>query len=268
MKRLIALIVLLLFALPALAEPMSAFDYTDNLLDDGSPIYYFEDLSLRLPVDWRGKVMALQDESDVSFYQIGSYEKYQAEGLNGGLLFSLGACVNDSFTELPSYQFLGFSERSCMNYFLMLPTDVQAYPDPDLMAEYQALFDGIDFIVKNAEIYPPLDAAETDPGFAPVRLSDFCGYDADALEGATLTANYIDCEEGILPVTLDAAESERIRALAMHASVTNKANDFDVSGDITVYTFTNAAGETLASISLHDGLLVWTDGMYRLDEPA
>ena len=79
MKQLTALLLaLLLLALPALAEPMSLLDYTDDILEDGSPIYYFQELSLKLPADWRGKVMAMKDEHGVGFYQIASYRKYEA----------------------------------------------------------------------------------------------------------------------------------------------------------------------------------------------
>ena len=80
MKRLTALLLALLaLALPALAEPMALLDYTDDILEDGSPIYYFQELSLKLPADWRGKVMAMPGEGGVRFYQIASYEKYAAE---------------------------------------------------------------------------------------------------------------------------------------------------------------------------------------------
>ena len=56
MKRLTALLLALLaLALPALAEPMALLDYTDDILEDGSPIYYFQELSLKLPADCRGR---------------------------------------------------------------------------------------------------------------------------------------------------------------------------------------------------------------------
>ena len=75
MKRLTALLLALLaLALPALAEPMALLDYTDDILEDGSSIYYFQELSLKLPADWRGKVMAMPGEGGVRFYQVASHE--------------------------------------------------------------------------------------------------------------------------------------------------------------------------------------------------
>ena len=157
MKKLIALLIaLLLLGLSAAAEPMSYFDYTDDILEDGSLIYYFEDLSLQLPVEWLGKVIVFSNENGASFYQRDSYDKYLEEGLEGGgFLFSLGACVNDSFSELPAFAYLGFSENSCMNYYLDLPTDYPAYMEDDIRAEYDAMLAQVtDYVVPNASIYP------------------------------------------------------------------------------------------------------------------
>lgn len=156
MKKMVALLLaLLMLALPGLAEPMSLLDYTDDILEDGSPIYYFQELSLKLPADWRGKVMAMEEEGGVSFYQIASYEKYKAEGIpGGGFLFMLGASVNASFSQLPRFEYLGFSEASVMNYYLALPSDYPAYLEDDIRAEYDAMADQIDYVVRNAEFYP------------------------------------------------------------------------------------------------------------------
>ena len=112
---------LLSFALPAAAEPapMGPFDYTDDLLEDGSPIYYFQELSLTLPPEWNGKVMALREVNGTSFYQKASYDKYQEEGINGGgFLFELSASVNGSFSELPAGLSLsGLQRRICHELF-------------------------------------------------------------------------------------------------------------------------------------------------------
>lgn len=159
LKRLTALLtVLVLLISPVYAASTASgsyFDYTDDILEDGSLIYYFQELSLQLPAGWRGSVMAIQDERGTGFYQKASYEKYQAEGLkNGGFLFSLGASVNQSFTQLPSFRYLGFSEASCMNYYLQLPTDYPAYNEPDIRAEYDKMMGEIDYVVEHVKFYP------------------------------------------------------------------------------------------------------------------
>ena len=154
-RRLTAILVsLLLFVLPVCAEAPSLFDYTDDILEDGTLIYYFQEMSLKLPASWRGKVMAEQKDGGVSFYQKSSHEKYLAEGIDsGGFLFMLSACVNHSFSQLPSFKYIGFSESSAMNYYLQLPTDYPAYNEKDIRAEYDEMFRQIDFVVENASFY-------------------------------------------------------------------------------------------------------------------
>ena len=168
MKRRIAILIamltaLLLLVVPVSAEAMTEFDYTDDIMEDGCPIYYFPEISLKLPVNWNGKVMALREENGTSFYQKASYEKYKEEGLEGGgFLFMLGASVNHSFSELPAFEYLGFCEDSAMNYYLMLPTDYPAYDDPAIRAEYDAMYSQIDYVVDNADIYSSDESSGND----------------------------------------------------------------------------------------------------------
>ena len=155
MKRITAiLLALMMFALSALAEPMSLLDYTDDILEDGSPIYYFPELSLKLPADWQGKVMAMPEAGRTAFYQIASYEKYRDEGIDGGgFLFALGASVNGSFSQLPAFRYLGFSEESSMNYYLELPSDYPAYFEDAIRAEYDAMAAQIDEVAQGVSFY-------------------------------------------------------------------------------------------------------------------
>ena len=194
MKRLTALLLALLaLALPALAEPMALLDYTDDILEDGSPIYYFQELSLKLPADWRGKVMAMPGEGGVRFYHVASHEKYAAEGVEGGgFLFMLGASVNGSFSQLPRFEYLGFSEASAMNYYLQLPSDYPAYPEDGIRAEYDAMSAQIDDVVQNVEFYPGTGAEKADAPEDPAQ-------DAAASDGMTLARARYHFEQSALP---------------------------------------------------------------------
>ena len=160
MKRFFALLTaLMLLALPVLAEaaPTGPFDYTTDALEGGTLVYAFQDLSLRLPADWGEKVLVLPEENGVGFYQKASYEKYQAEGIEGGgFLFSLAASVNTDYRDqLPAYEELGFSEPAAMHYYLVTPSDYPAWiEDEDIRAEWDGMYAQIaEFIVPNAEIY-------------------------------------------------------------------------------------------------------------------
>jgi len=165
MKRILALaLALLLVALPALAEPMSYLDYTDDVLEDGSPIYYFKELSMKLPADWQGKVFAMPEEGRTAFYQKASYDKYRAEGLEGGgFLFALGTSVDGSFSRLPAFEYLGYSEESSLNYYLQLPSDYPAYlGDEAIRAEYDAMHAQMSEVVAGVRLYAD-DAGTIEP---------------------------------------------------------------------------------------------------------
>ena len=192
MKRLIALILaLMLCALPALAELW----YTDDILEDGSLIYYFEDLSLTLPASWAGKVMAMEEETGTAFYHKASYEKYQEAGEAGGLLFRIAASVDTSFEELPSFAYLGFSEQSAMNYYLELPSDMQAWmEDAGIAAEYEAMAADIDAVVEGANFYGQ-DAAVEGGTTGP----------NDAAEAGETAAEAGSADEAVAAVPLEQA---------------------------------------------------------------
>ncbi len=165
MKRVLILILaMLMFALPALAEPMSGLAFTTEPGEDGSLVFYFEDLTLRLPPEWKDKVLGVPFGNSLGFYHRASYEKYLEEGIeNGGFLFSLGASVNTSFSELPSFKYLGFSEISCMNYYMELPSDYPAYMgDESIRAEYDAMFAQVDQVAQSVVIYGPDAAPQAD----------------------------------------------------------------------------------------------------------
>ncbi len=145
MKRTFALILALIFclalaAVPAMAEP--------------ELVCYFEDVELHLPASWAGKLLMLPTATGATFYQKASYDRYMQDGLEGGgFLFSLGACVNNSYQELPSYIDLGLSQRSAMHYYLQLPTDYPAYMQDDIRAEYDAMQAQVPGIAQGAVLY-------------------------------------------------------------------------------------------------------------------
>jgi len=249
MKRIVALLLALLaLALPALAEPMSTFDYTDDILEDGSLIYYFPEISLRLPADWRGKVMAIQEESGASFYQIASYDKYQAEGIDGGgFLFQLGASVNGSFSQLPAFEYLGFSERSNMNYFLVLPTDYPAYNEPDIRAEYDAMYAELDFVAANAEVYPAQIVEDGLPGAEGGESSAFTpGQVRYHFEHSALPRFFYESPEDMLNGILDVGVYRVWESLATE----NGVDPTYAPGDFAEHWFASDDGAVLLQVEL------------------
>ena len=74
--------------------------YTDNVLSDGSLIYYFEEVAVTLPADWQGKIQIETTDNSATFYHKASHEKWQEKyGQEGGKLFTLsGAFIIDKIS--------------------------------------------------------------------------------------------------------------------------------------------------------------------------
>lgn len=253
MKRLTTLLLALLaLALPALAEPMALLDYTDDILEDGSPIYYFQELSLKLPADWRGKVMAMPGEAGVRFYQIASHEKYAAEGVDsGGFLFMLGASVNGSFSQLPRFEYLGFSEASAMNYYLQLPSDYPAYPEEGIQAEYDAMCAQIDDVVQDVEFYPGTGAEKAD---APENVTQ----DTAGSGGVSLARARGHFEQSVLPRYFYDDPANMLRVLEESGAYRlwcSLADENGVeypyqAGDYAEHVYTTGDGATIMQIEM------------------
>lgn len=242
MKRLFALLVaLMLTVLPALADINPVLDYNDDIMEDGSPVYYFQELALHLPADWAGKVIAMPAGDGVSFYQRASYEKYQDEGLlGGGFLFSLGASVDAGFSQLPAFRYLGFSEDSNMNYFLALPTDYPPYNETDIRAEYDAMCNQVEYVWDNVEFYPYVSFILPDNGAAeipdtPVEMAeDGLAQQAEAEAPAEIPAGE-ESEAQAGGITLQQARYHFEHSALPRYFYMDPANMLDVLGEVGVY---------------------------------
>lgn len=136
------------------ADGSEYMEFTDNELVAGSLIYYFKEMEITLPADWKGKFDIEINGNNATFYHKASREKWMtSNGTDGGKLFTLSCSVNDDFAELPDFSYIGFSDESAMNYFMIFPTDVQAYMDDNTIAEeFQQMNSEIDFVKENARM--------------------------------------------------------------------------------------------------------------------
>ncbi len=95
--------------------------YTDNVLSDGSLIYYFEEVAVTLPADWQGKFEIVTTDNSAAFYHKASHEKWQEKyGQEGG-------------------------GRRQTVYLVLHHTD-----DSAIAAEFQQMNAEIDFVKQNA----------------------------------------------------------------------------------------------------------------------
>ena len=154
MKRFIALLVILLIAVtPAMAE-FTPYDHHIMYTANGNYVVYdFPDVMLYIPIEWDGAITVEQTDTGVAFFQTASYDKFLEDGLpKGGFLFKLRASEDESFRELPEYEYIGFSENAGLHFYLSLPSDYQAYVyDDDIRAEYDAMSKQISTIAEIAK---------------------------------------------------------------------------------------------------------------------
>lgn len=154
-KRVIVFASLLLTFGTIVPASAGAFDeYYDYQNPDGTYSYYFaQGLKVTLDEEWYRETFVKTGDQGATFYHKDSYDKYNEEGLTGGRLFTIGASVNTSFQNLPSFEYIGFDEEEYMNYYAELPTDYQAYADdPDVRAEYDRLWANVREVIGGIEL--------------------------------------------------------------------------------------------------------------------
>ena len=156
MKKIIALAAAIVLTLTGAASVLAGGfeDYNDYENEDGTYSYYFEQgIKVTMDKDWYQKTIVKPGSGGVTFYHKASYEAYEKEGFEGGRLFSIGASVNKSFENLPSFEYIGFDEEEAMNYYAVLPTDVQAYmEDQQIADEYVELYQKVKDVIAGIEI--------------------------------------------------------------------------------------------------------------------
>lgn len=89
-------------------------------------------------------------------------------------MFTLKACPDDSYKELPEYEYIGYDEAAGMNYYVQLPTDYRAYMrDEGIRAEYDALMSEVEDVLAGITIgagtdtKPETSGTETIPDYIP-----------------------------------------------------------------------------------------------------
>ena len=116
----------------------------------GDIIYIFDEVFVAVPADWLGKYDIVMRENGVSFYQSLSRFKWNREGFEGGLLFTLAYSDTHDYADyLPHYQDLGPGAEGY--YYLIFPTDLQAYTDIDsIRDDYMNMWSEISFVQDNS----------------------------------------------------------------------------------------------------------------------
>ena len=117
---------------------------------EGDILYSFTDISVTLPADWAGLYNTRITDKGISFYNSLSRSLWEEDGYTGGLLFTLAWSAKRDYDHLPSYDDIGKGVTGY--YYLIYPTDVQAYNTSYAMEEYSGMYKNIGFIAENARI--------------------------------------------------------------------------------------------------------------------
>ena len=155
MARVLAMLVLLAVAGAASASAAGLEDFNDYMNEDGTYSYYFmQGVTVTLSEEWYQNTFVKADVSSATFYHRDSYERYAAEGIEGGgMLFSIGCSVNTDFEDFEEMTYIGFDDQEMLNYFATKPTDYPAYAaDAEVCAEYNALFAEVDAVIEGIQL--------------------------------------------------------------------------------------------------------------------
>ena len=159
MKRVLLILIAMLLSVSCVAEQsFSPYDFVTGSAGGGRFLYYgFPDISLYLPASWEGRFTVETDEFGVAFYHTASYERFLEDGQEGGgFLFRLGASEDEGFRDLLAYEYLGCSENAGPHFYLTLPPEYTAYPEDDIMADYNDMARDVKTIAEMARIAPSL----------------------------------------------------------------------------------------------------------------
>ena len=158
MKHIVAILLVLLLALPCVAEQaFSPYDYVTGSAGGGRYLYYdFPDISLYLPASWEGRFTVVRDEFGLTFY---------------GFLFRLCASEDEDYQDLPACAYLGYSENAGLHFYLTLPPEYTAYQEESIMADYNDMAEDLETVIEMARIAPSLsfytdDLVSTDAGMS------------------------------------------------------------------------------------------------------
>ncbi len=216
--------------------------YTDYQNADGTYSYYFDlGVTVTLDENWYQNTFVKTGDSGASFYHKASYDAYAAEGVEGGLLFTLGASVNSSFQELPQFVYIGFDEETVMNYYAEIPTDYQAYMgDENIRAQYDTLFAGVEDVIAGIRIggsSQNIEAGSTDYSSLFTGPEDNSGTDTTVEAGSA-----DDSSSGIRPEDNSGTGSGQDPSSDLSAFLTGGA-----SGGTTGGTTDSTSGGTTGS---------------------
>ena len=134
------------------AVAADTWNYTISRSEESTTYSFARGPQIVLPASWGSQVTVIDEGNHVSFYHTASMEAWEVDGYdNTGYLFKLYLDPTQDYKNLPSFMDLGKTSEGY--FYLMFPTDFQAYADNErIMNQYQELYSEIEYVKINSHM--------------------------------------------------------------------------------------------------------------------
>ena len=135
---------------PTADTTAATWDYTITRSEESTTYAFDRGPRIVMPASWGSQVTVLDEGDHVTFYHTASREAWAVDGMdNAGYLFRLCLDPTQDYKVYPSFMDLGKTSEGY--FFLMFPTDFQAYANNErILEQYQTLYNELDYVKINS----------------------------------------------------------------------------------------------------------------------
>lgn len=135
---------------PAADTAAATWDYTITRSEESTTYAFDRGPRIVMPASWGSQVTVIDEGDRVTFYHTASREAWAVDGMdNAGYLFRLCLDPTQDYKVYPSFMDLGKTSEGY--FFLMFPTDFQAYANNErILEQYQTLYNELDYVKINS----------------------------------------------------------------------------------------------------------------------
>ena len=128
----------------------STWDYTITRNEESTTYAFDRGPRIVMPASWGSQVTVIDEGDRVTFYHTASRDAWAVDGIdNAGYLFRLCLDPTQDYKVYPSFMDLGKTSEGY--FFLMFPTDFQAYANNErILEQYQTLYNDLDYVKINS----------------------------------------------------------------------------------------------------------------------
>ena len=135
---------------PTADTTAATWDYTITRSEESTTYSFDRGPRIVMPASWGSQVTVIDEGDHVTFYHTASREAWAVDGMdNAGYLFKLCLDPTQDYKVYPSFMDLGKTSEGY--FFLMFPTDFQAYANNErILEQYQTLYNELDYVKINS----------------------------------------------------------------------------------------------------------------------